>query len=122
MVAERQRQQREQNRADAVAEIHLIWEALTDAARLELVVEYQELQMVAGVGFRTLLKRLDAIYYYCKHEGFPPLPVLAISQSRPFVGQPGEGYLGIDIPMETKQVHNFDWSSVFVPEDNNLFI
>lgn len=120
MVAERHMQLRRQNRSDAAAEILLIWERLKEAARLQSVVEYRELQTVAGVGFHTLLKRLDAIYYYCKQKKLPPLPVLAISQSGPFVGQPGEGYLGIDIPMETKDAHNFDWSSASPPGYDDL--
>lgn len=122
MVAERQKQLRIQNRANATAEILLIWKALADAAQSESVVQYGELQRVAGVGLQTLVHRLDAIYYYCKQKGLPPLPVLAISQRQPFVGQPGEGYLGIDIPAETRQVQGHNWLPVSPPGDNDLFI
>ena len=122
MATEIHKQLREQYRAEALTEILLVWEELVEVALLKSTVRYEELQGRAGIGFEILIRRLDAIYYFCKQNELPPLPVLAISNTQPFVGQPGKGYFGIDIPSETEQVQNFDWMSVPHPTTADLWI
>lgn len=114
------KEQRERNRIAAVHRIRLVWEALVERARQRGIVRYRDLGNVTDVHGNELYKTLDAIYYYCKCKGIPPLPVLAVSPTAEYRDEPGAGYLGIDIQRETGEVWEYDWSSVSPPEYDDL--
>ena len=91
-----------------------------ERARQHAIVRYRDLGNATDVRGGELYKTLDAIYYYCKRKGVPPLPVLAVSPTAEYLDEPGAGYLGIDIQEETSEVWEHDWSSVSPPEYGDL--
>lgn len=96
-----------------------VWQVLVRKAQDGEAITYLLLSNEAEVPMPVLRQSnlLKAVYRYCRHNGLPPLAVLAVRKS---TGRPGKGYEGIDIEGDTRQVFGADWRSIPTPEEDDF--
>jgi hypothetical protein len=89
----------------------LIWPVLVQAARMQRVLTYGEVEDFTGVLARGQATPLHLIYLYCKRKSFPELNSIVVNQE---TGFPGDNYPDdkgiLDYLKERATVFTFNWA------------